>query len=235
MNAQIDVHVMGESQEFIIREGKALEPKEPRAISIIGVLASPLVWLTQRLGQIDQKTAHVLVSRADMKITLKVDETSHYAGTIQGSLELHPMFKKFGINTDKALSNFDMAKLFKMNRSVFESTSVAMNLVSLLQNFQAKVAKEIEKADDNRGNKRDLKAQIVESNLPDTFNLIVPIFKGTDKQTIPVEVYVNADDFNCTLISPVANDLIEEMRDSEIDKVLESISQIAPGIAIIEQ
>lgn len=223
------------SAELIIREGKALDPKEPQVVKITGVLDSPLQWLLKRKGQINGLQAHVIVNRNDLRIKLTIDETNHYQSTITGGLELHPLFKKFGVNSGNYITNFEMAQLFKMNRTAFESITVAMSLVSELQNFRAKVEREIEKVNDNRGNKRDLLAQTVESNMPDTFNLVMPIFKGTTKQSFPVEVYIKPDDFSCTLISPVANDLIEEMRDAEIDKVLDNIREIAPEIAIIEQ
>lgn len=110
-----------------------------------------------------------------------------------------------------------------------------MKLVTELQNFRAKVDKEIEKSDNNRGDKRLLINQAVQSNLPEAFNLHIPIFKGTPKQTINVEVYINPSDFSCTLVSAEANDLLEEMRDREMDSVLERISAVCPDIVIIEQ
>jgi hypothetical protein len=233
MNKEIIINPIGDS--LSIYEGQALQPREPKIITLIGVLNAPLLFLQQRIDQIDQKAAHILVNREKMGISLRTDETSYYSGAVYGSLEFHPKFTLFGINTSLQRSNFDLAKLFKMNRTVFESLDIAMNLISTLQNFRAKVDKEVEKLDDNRGNKRDLKAQVVDSNLPDTFNLVMPIFKGTPAYTFPVEVYINADDFSCQLISPVAADLIDEMRDSEINKVLAEIAEIAPGIVVIEQ
>lgn len=224
----------GDNQMVTLLEGKALEPKEPRVVSISGVLNSPLEWLIQRVDQIDQKKAHILVDRDKMTIKLVVEESDHYATTISGALQLHPMIGIFNINTGKALSNFDMAKLFKMNRSAFEVQSEAMALVDTLQNFRAKVDRDIEKANDNRGNKRDLLNQAVESNLPDAFYLHIPVFKGTEKQRIEVEVYINPDDFSCQLISAQANDIIAELRDSEIDKVINGIVGVAEGIVIIE-
>lgn len=236
MNPQVQfLTVPEDGNPFTFLTGKALDPKEPVAIRIEGVLDSPLRWLEKRVSGIDQKQAHLLVDREALSMTLILEETNHYYGLVSGKLELHPMFVKFGINTPKSLSNFDMAKLFKMNRTAFDVQSVAMQLVTDLQNFRAKVDREIEKSDNNRGDKRELRAQVVESNLPDAFVLTVAIFKGTPKRSFEVEVYVNADDFSCSLVSPVANDLIEVMRDAEIDRVLTAIRELAPDLAIIEQ
>lgn len=225
----------GDDQTVTLLEGKALEPKEPRTVNLVGVLDSPLQWLKQRVDQLDQKKAHVLVDRDEaMTIKLVIEESDHYATTVTGRLELHPLVKTFGINGGKYISNFEMAKLFKMNRSAFDVQAEAMELVNELQNFRAKVDKEIEKLNDNRGNARDLKNQVVDSNLPDAFKLKIPVFKGTPKQEIEVEVYINPDDFSCTLVSAQANDIIADLRDREIDKVLDGIREVAGGIVIIE-
>lgn len=70
---------------------------------------------------------------------------------------------------------------------------------------------------------------------PEVFTVIIPIFKGTKKQELQLETYFNPDDLTCTLVSPEANEIAEEYKDTEIDKVLESIKEIAPDIVIIEQ
>lgn len=223
--------------EIIIREGKAVEVHEPVKVVISGTIDAPARWLEtrMRLGLVNQGTYHVLVDRENLNITLKCNENNHYGSKISGSLMVSPEFKRFGINEGEYITNFEMAELFKMNRSFFETKVIAMKLVTELQNFRAKVDKEIEKSDNNRGDKRLLINQAVQSNLPEAFNLHIPIFKGTSKQTINVEVYINPSDFSCTLVSAEANDLLEEMRDREMDSVLERISAVCPDIVIIEQ
>lgn len=222
-------------QELTIREGKALELREPVKVKIDGVLDSPARWLEKRVDTIEQLKCHVIVNRDDLKIILICDEKDYYRTQIGGSLTLSDKFQKFGINAGEYLTNFEMADLFKMNRTCFETRDKAMKLVSELQNFRAKVDKDIEKADNNRGDKKLLINQAVQSNLPDKFNLKMPVFKGTKEQTFEVEVYINASDFSCTLISPEANDLVEEMRNREIDAVLDRIKAVCPDVVIIEQ
>lgn len=221
--------------EIIIREGKAVELKEPVKVKIQGTIDAAARWLETRFDCIKEKTCHVIVNREQLTIALQCNENNHYGTLVVGSLTLSPEYKRFGINEGEDITNFEMAELIKMNRSFFENKSVAMKLVTDLQNFKAKVDKEIEQSNNNRGDRRILINQAVEHNLPEAFTLILPIFKGTDKQTIAVEVYVNPSDFSCTLVSPEANDLVEEMRDREIDSVLERIKERCPDIVIIEQ
>lgn len=232
---KFDVQFTGEKGELVIREGKALELKEPQVVHIQGVLNTPFEWLGKRIMLIDQKQAHILVNREQMRVMLRINEESHYCATVTGGMEVHPIFKKFGINNGAYVTHFEMADLFKMNRTFFENTDVAMKLVSELRNFRATVEKKIEQLDDKRGNRTDLMAQTVASNLPAAFNLNIPIFKGMGRHVLEVEVEIRASDLCCTLVSPQANDNVELMRDSAIGEVLEKIKGIASDIAIIEQ
>lgn len=220
---------------LIIREGAALPLHEPKIIIIGGILDSPFKWLEKRIGLVDQKEAHVLVDRNKMSIQLVTDETNHYRTEITGKLEFHPAFIKFEINSGAYKSTTQMADLIKMNRTFFENHTIAMSLVSALKNFKATIDKALEKSDNNRGSRKILIDQVVSSNVPETFSLSLPIFKGQPKETIEVEVYFNPDDLTCTLISPQASDCIETTMDSAIDLVLKSIIEISPDIAILER
>lgn len=221
--------------EIVIREGKAVEQREPEQVAISGTIDAAARWLEARFDCLKEKACHVLVNRENLTISLRCNENNAYGTAVCGRLELSPEYKRFGINAGKYITNFEMAELIKMNRSFFETKAVAMKLVSDLQNFKAKVDKEIEQQDNHRGDRRILVNQAVEHNLPEAFNLVLPIFKGTEKQTVAVEVYVDPSDFSCTLVSPEANDLVEEMRDRAIDEVLERIGARCPDIVIIEQ
>lgn len=223
--------------EIVIREGKAVEIHEPVKVVISGTLDAAARWLETRmpLEMVNEKACHILVDREKLSISLQCNENNHYGSLISGKLIVSPEYEKFGINSGEYMTNFEMAELIKMNRSYFENRQVAMKLVTELQNFKAKVEKELENSNNNRGDRRILINQAVQSNLPEAFTLIIPLFKGTSKQTIQVEVYINPSDFSCTLVSPEANDLLEEMRDKEIDLVLGRIQKVCPHIVIIEK
>ncbi|WP_262247005.1 hypothetical protein [Parapedobacter soli] len=224
------------SCELIIREGNALPVLEPIKVRIAGTLDSPFRFLQKRIDEIDQKKAHITVSREELELHLYFNEDNAYdQGHIVGMITPHPTFKKFGINSGRYITTYEMAELIKMNRSAFENRQEAMKLVSALKNFKAKVEKDMEKANDDRGNRKVLLQQTVESNVPESFKVVMPIFKGMPKETFEVEVYFNPDDLTCTLVSPEANDTLEEIRDSAIDQVLDNIRQIAPDIVIIEK
>lgn len=224
-----------EGKETIIRFGDALPLKEPKAVSISGTIDAPARWIEKRKDDIVSADAHILVDRDHMSITLKTDENSAYSDQIIGTLTLSSEMQEFGINTGESMSCFDMADRIKQLRSYFDTMQNAMKLVTELRNFKAKIDKELELSDDKRGNQKIMRAQTVESNLPKSFKVNMPIFKGTEKRTFEVEVEINPNDLSCTLVSPDAHDIVVQERDSQMDGVLVRIAEAAPNIVIIEQ
>ena len=224
-----------ESKETVIRFGEALPLKEPKAVSISGTIDAPARWVEKRKDDIVSADAHVLVDRNRMTITLNTDENSAYMDQIVGTLTLSTEMQEFGINTGEYMSCFDMADRIKQLRTYFETQQEAMKLVTELRSFKAKIDKELELSDDKRGNQTILRAQTVESNLPKSFKVNMPIFKGTKKRTFEVEVEINPNDLSCTLVSPDAHDIVVQERDSQMDGVLVRIAEAAPNIVIIEQ
>lgn len=221
-------------REIIIREGHALPAKEPEQVHINGTIDAPARWAENRKSVIKQIASHMIVNRQDMTISLVEDEKNYYGSTINGKMALSDKFKEFGINSGKYITNFEMANLFKMNRSFFETKAICMELVSKLKNLKASINKQIEASNNDRGNRRELVDQVMQHNIPDSFKLTLPIFNGTDPQEIEVEINVDADDLSCTLISPHAKDLIEQMRNEKIDDVIDRVNAACPDIVVIE-
>lgn len=224
-----------DGKDMVIRFGDALPLKEPKYVSINGTIDAPARWVEKRKDDIVSADAHILVDRDSMTITLNTDENNFYSDQIVGTLTLSTEMQEFGINTGEYMSCFDMADRIKQLRTYFETQQDAMKLVTELRNFKAKIDKELELSDDKRGNQKIMRAQTVESNLPKSFNVNMPIFKGTEKRTFEVEVEINPNDLSCTLVSPDAHDIVMQERDNQMDAVLGRIGDAAPNIVIIEQ
>lgn len=230
--------------EVIIRKGEAarvadpLPTKAPIKTNIKGVISTPFDWLEKRVKNIDQLKSHIFVDREAMSITLITNEDDDYnRGTIIGTVEFTEIFKKTHINDDK--HGWDPARLgqfLRLNRGLFTVREDCMKLVSLLKNFTAKAKSQVEKQRDPSGSMADVYRQEVESNLPKSFDLNLAIFKGTPKVTITVEFdhYLTDGDCLLLLVSPGANEAVEDFRDKCIDDVLDQIRKIAPEISIME-
>lgn len=190
-----------DGKDIVIRFGDALPLQEPKYVSIHGTIDAPARWVEKRKDDIVSADAHVLVDRDRMTITLNTDENIAYMDQIVGTLTLSTEMQEFGINTGEYMSCFDMADRIKQLRTYFETQQEAMKLVTELRSFKAKIDKELELSDDKRGNQTIMRAQKVESNLPKSFKVNMPIFKGTEKRTFEVEVEINPNDLSCTLVS----------------------------------
>lgn len=228
--------------ELIIREGEApmqLAPKAPVKTNITGVIGTIAEYLEKRIdkGQFDQKDCHILVNRDKVEITLITNESDEYKrGQVIGKLAYNPKFIEFGINSGKVWTPTELGMFIKMNRAFFPDRKVNMDLVTSLMNFTADVNNKIERSMRENGNLVDNFAQVVNSNLPESFIIRMPLFKGMQPETIEVETFaqVNGRDVAFILISPGAQVTLEDLRDRVIDEQLSRIREIAPEIAIIE-
>lgn len=230
-----DLNVTANGNEITILEGKAPEIFNPEKIEINGILDSPFRFLEKRVSEIEQKKCIIIVDRDRMSITLIVDEKSHFSDSISGKMELHPDFVKFGINAGKYRTAFEMAEFIKMNKAFFANRSEAADLVVQLRKFKAKVDKQVEaEFNPNKGDKKAVLQQAVDTNLPPTFKVNIPIFKGTPKRELELETYFNPDDLTCTLVCAEVNEIIQDYKDASIDEQLDAIKEVAPDIVIIE-
>ena len=228
--------------ELVLREGvapKELDPKAPVKTKLNGVIGAVVEYLTKRIntGQFAQKDCHILVNRENIEITLIINEADEYKrGEIVGKLGYNPKFVEFGINGGKVWTPTELGMFIKMNRAFFADRAENMKLVSCLMNFTADVNNKIDRAVKENGNRIDNFAQVVNSNLPESFTIQMPIFKGMQPETIKVETFaqVNGREVAFVLLSPGAQATLEDLRDKVIDEQLKQIKEIAPEIAIIE-
>lgn len=228
--------------ELILREGSAvkqLDPKAPIQTNINGVISCVVEYLTKRInaGQFNQKDCHILVNRDKVEITLITNEADAYnRGQVVGKLSYNPKFIEFGINAGKVWTPTELGLFIKMNRAFFTDRQSNMALVSTLMNFTATVNNKIERAVAENGNRTDNFAQVVNSNLPESFVIQMPIFKGMPAETIEVETFaqVNGREVAFVLLSPGAQATLEDLRDKIIDEQIAAIREIASDIAIIE-
>lgn len=245
MSKEININVENGVKELVIRQGQASPAPQPRkGINIIGTLgvvkehlskiALETVFESEPFGDSKLTYSHISVNREGGSIVLVEDAGMQDENTYTGRLTTDPRFEKFGINADKSYTTHELADFIRMNRSFFDTKDIAMKLESELRNFKAKVDKQIELSNNDRGDKRTLFAQTVDSNIPDSFSLNIPIFKGYPVQRVEVEVVVNSGDLSCKLISPNAADFIEETKDVLIDEELEEIMELHPALRVFE-
>jgi hypothetical protein len=234
-DTEVKITVENGVKELVIRQGKALDLEPEVKVEIKGNLDAPLRWLEARIKTLDINKIHIKVDREHKRILLITDENNAKGTVVDGELIFTDIFKNFNINTGKYISPLDLGEFIKMNRTYFESKDIAMELVTQLKSFKAKVNKQVEQ-DENRntGDRKLLLDQVCEHNAPKAFNVVVPIFKGFPPQTISVETYFNPNELTCALVSPEANEFIEDISNSAIDEIIDRIKALESGLTIIE-
>lgn len=241
-NLQVNLAKGMDRAEVILREGvapKVLDPKPPVKIELRGTIGSVYEWLKKRIEteQFYQEDCHILVDRENVMITLVMNEADEYRrGTIVGKLSYNPKFVEFGINSGKMWRPAELGLFMKMNRGCFADRATNMQLVTDLMNFTAEVNNQINRSIKENGSGVDNFSQVVNSNLPSSFNLVVPIFKGMPAEVVEVETFAQVDgrEVLFTLLSPGAKAVLEDLRNKVIDEQLALIADVAPGITIIE-
>ena len=239
INVVVPKDYNGTPIEIVLRKGIAAEQlptREPIPVKILGTIDSPLKWIEKRVELIDQKHANITVNRDCMQISLIDKENDYYRNEVSGVLQPSKEMMEFGINTDKKWDPIKLSQFFKMHRAFFKDKAQNMSLVSTLKNFKAKVNQDIERSKEENGSKTDNYSQVVDSNLPKSFKLNIPLFKGFACEEIEVEIYADVDgrDVSLSLVSAGANEAIEEYKNRVIDEQLNLIREIAPDIVIIE-
>lgn len=230
--------------EIVVREVdivNELPVLEPEKVNINGTIGSIFSFLEKRWNceaQIDHEHTHIIVDRDNLSMTLVANETdARNKMVVAGKLQLSRQFLAFHINDGFAWEPISLSQFIKMNRAYFADRDTNMKLVSVFKNFKAKVNTDYEKDRKENGSFTDNYSQIVDSNMPDRFSVVLPIFKGTAAKTIEVETYATIDGHDVTvqLMSPSAQQVVDETLDAIIDEQIASIKEIAPEIPFIEK
>lgn len=229
--------------EVTIRQGQApkvLDEQAPLCYDVKGTIGSVAEYLRKRIdkAQFKQEDCTIIVNRESECIFLQFNERDPLRkGSVLGSIERTGDFEKLHLNDGFGWTPEKLARLFKLNRSWFKSREVNMSIVSTLLNYKADINQKVERAMQENGSKTYNFAQVVNSNLPPKFYIVLPVFKGQQPQEIEVETmaYVDGENIVFELISPGANEIINAFRDAAIDEQLKEIRTIAPEIAIIEK
>lgn len=241
---QINLDKDCQKAEVVIREVdkvNELPVLEPEKVNISGTITSIFSFLEKRWGcegQINHEHTHIIVDRDNLSMTLVANETdARNKMVIVGKLQLSRQFMEFHINDGYVWDPLVLSQFFKMNRAYFSNRDENMKLVSVFKNFKAKVNTDYERDRKENGSYTDNYSQIVDSNMPDRFFVVLPIFKGTKAQSIEVETYatINGRDVTVQLISPSAQQVVDETLDAIIDEQIAAIREIAPEIPFIEK
>ena len=178
--------------EIIVRTGDAPKVHDPVKYSFEGNISAPLEYFNARvkanMNYFDAKLAVVEVNERDYKIIIRRDPKDVFAETVSGQLKKNPDIEAIGVNTGEQFKPSELAKRLKKNRIFFSAIADAMRIISDLQSLKVSAKSELEQSDDRRGNTKNVFVQSVETNMPVSFQLAMPIFNGDSDVSFAVEV-----------------------------------------------
>lgn len=240
MENQEIYQINGEAKTYQIIHQQKYAEKPPKGIGISGNIDTVVKYLEKNREQfeIQSDDYFIQVYRDSRAISLLFNQRNPYDGgtsEVIGRLHLSSEMEEWKINTGQPWDHKTLSEFIKMRRSYFTDRTIAMKLSSELANIKIKTEKEFEKSDNNRGDFKAVLAQkVIQSNIPEGFTLKIPVFKGVQRVSVNVELYVNPNTFNVTLVSPEVEDYIADRTDAILDFNISAIAEIAPTIPIIE-
>ena len=179
------------------------------------------------------ENTHVEVDREKGTITMTSNEhLPEFSRTaIRSSIKLDPAYTEFKININEPWDPVQLGQLFRRRRRYFADSALNLKLVSLLTNFKAKVDSQLEKVDD-RSNRRFKEAveKVVQSELPQSFKLTLPVIKGVPAEEFEVDFVLEARDglIYIYLDSVEAEEIAESAKNTAINEEVEALAGVYP-------
>lgn len=227
-----------EGNEIIIREGQALPPVAPKKIIISGDIKTVSSFIAKRkpansqlqadpgLQTINPDRALVTVDKEKLTILLQLDPENEYGTEVTAKLAFTPEIEQFCINKNKLFIREELIKLIRFNKIWFADPEAHDKLLKGYQSFTAEVNAKIGKDSDTRGNVDNSYKKTVNTSVPDSFVLNIPIFKGQDKRKFRVEIAIDATDASTRFWfeSVELNDIIQIESEAILQEELKSCS-----------
>lgn len=203
-------------KEVIIRRGETIDPKDPIALKVDGLLRNPFQYLDARRHLLDKDKCHLIVNNHEGSLKFVIDERDTFRNVIGGKLTASRALDQFYINGTKFWSDKELAKFFRRTKIYFADPAINANIIASLMKFEAKVNAVIEKNADMRGNMKTLFERTVESNVPESFIINVPVFEGypATKFEVFIGAEANSSEVKFFLESPVLYEIIEKEKDA---------------------
>ncbi len=230
--------VVQDNGTITILTGKALTPEAVVGITITGCdIKSVYEYLEKGIlnSLFKERDCMVVVSKDDISMQLLVNSTTEHPSKVFGKIEIEKDLEQFQINTGTNWNPYKLADLIRQNKGLFHDNEF-VNLVKQLTSIEAKVQTNVEaKRDLSSANKRMLVEQIVSSNLPASFNMVVPVFKNSDPVELVVEIYYNPDNSCLVLNCPDLKTIRKTKSDNMLLDICLIITKEFPNIPIIYQ
>lgn len=211
------IHRTGEAEKFL----DPVEPLEKIQLNLSGNIDTPFNFLKKRWHLLNCDDCNIMVDREGYLIRFIANEQqvgNNHPINITGKIKKTANIVNFPFG--KSYRPIELARELRMRSHLFESSDVFKQLFQELSSFKAKVDKEVEKADDRSGNATSLIRQKVVHNLSNIFRLKMEVLKGADPIIFEVEIDIDPETLDCTMIAPELEPKMQQLADEMIENEL---------------
>lgn len=229
-----------------IYEGKALELREPKIIAITGDITAVANYVAKRkisplpaasdepnYQPINEDLSIVIVDKEKQTIQLQVAPNNYYSTTVTAELKDSEELKAFHINETKLFDKNELTKLLRFNKRFFTDLDLHEKLLKSLINLKVESTVNSNVGNDQRGNKNVQFDKKVNTELPDGFFLVIPIFKNQDAIKFFVELSLDSSE-GATRFWLESVEL-EEIRKTKVDAIFAEQLKTCEGLVIINK
>lgn len=157
-------------------------------VKLSGAIQAPGNFIEKRKEKHNADKCHVIFSYLGLFIKLTTEENREIGYEVIGKLTPNPEIAALFINATKTFNVSELTKLIRMNKVHFADKDENLRMVSDLQKFKTSAQVEIEQANDNKGNVKDLYEMKSANNLTMHFDLLMPVFIGQEPKKFRVEI-----------------------------------------------
>lgn len=217
-----------QGDKLTILNGNALELKHPERLSVVGQIESVRKYLDARRGSllssdslqfINKDLAVIYINEDEGTISLSVDPNNPFSTTVKGELKVNPELASFQINKSHRFTRETFLDLITFRRRFFDSVADWDNLKTKFQRLKVSSSAEIEQGSDKRGNRENtFKKEVNSDEVPASFKLNMPIFKGQPSRSFQVDICVDVTDAGVKFFLE-SNDLVE-LADADKKKII---------------
>lgn len=222
-------------RQLVIREGQAEPVNCQRSVDIQGNLSAPLEFLQKRANFINQHASHLVIDVNTAQMLLTVDEDWMFNTKVTGYCALNPDLQAYGINCEATWEPEQLAQHLRVNLHHFVGNrEEGLKLVAALRNIRAKIDQQVEKFQNDKGSRRNLRDEVVYSNIPEQFVICLPLYGYFGKNTeIVVDVSVQPDTLNIKLVSSELKAQLLQALNDKVEEIIDEVRKVAPNLAII--
>lgn len=237
MEQELKLNITAEGAETTILIGRANTPKQPNKLSVSGDFSAVSNYLEvkQRSANsfqaVSPETTIVLCDKEKLTIELFTDPNDPNATEVRGKAEFSKELLEFGVNQNKFFTKEQLVKIIRYNRRFFPNKLENADLLAAYQNFSASVNKNIQDKSDLRGNRDSQFQKTVNTSLPESFVLEIPIFKGEKSASFPVEICM--EDYDSGIRFWFESVDLSELIATKTDEIFERELKSCENFAII--